>query len=335
MSDDKAKQRNFLRAILLPALLVFIGVIASFAWWATPPRFSGPKPPAPNGYDTLLSAGKQIKQLAFKGGVSPDKATDEELREYVSLNKDALSIANQGFLQESVVPLETTETVEAHLERLGPHRSLSRLLTCQAELARREGRISDALESCINLLRLSRVVSHGGLLTDQMLAEVIQRTAINVLDEEKLLSQHSSKDAQRTIVELERLDRDSESVKTIADRDRSFMLSRQGFQSRLAYLLNRTAMNTLAAPAIKGVESSEKRSKGRRGLLRAKLALHAYSLDHPGQPPPGDIQALVPRYLTEVPMSPDNERLLTLDDLKPDPETTEESLKREESREIP
>ena len=64
------------------------------------------------------------------------------------------------------------------------------------------------------------------------------------------------------------------------------------------------------------------------GFLLAKLALHAYALDHPERPQPGNLQALVPSYLVEVPLGPGNERRLTLDDLRPEPETTQESPER-------
>jgi hypothetical protein len=39
--------------------------------------------------------------------------------------------------------------------------------------------------------------------------------------------------------------------------------------------------------------------------------------------------ALVPSYLAEVPLAPGNERHLTIDDLRPEPETAQESPKRD------
>jgi len=112
-------------------------------------------------------------------------------------------------------------------------------------------------------------------------------------------------------------------VKQVADRDLEFGLSRQGWQMRVAYVINRKTMNGLLAPAIRATESAERKSQSRIRLLLARLALHAYALDHPEGPQPGDLQALVPSYLSEVPVAPEGERRLTLDDLKPEPETTE------------
>jgi hypothetical protein len=181
------------------------------------------------------------------------------------------------------------------------------------------------LEASLSLLRLAHAVSHGGLLVDQLTGAAIRRQAIQEL-EGPLLSKLSSADARRAIAELERLGRDREPVKEIADRDLNFALSRQGWQMRAAYMINRKALGGLLAPAIKAAEAAEQQSQGRTRILLAKLALHAYALDHPERPQPDDLLALVPSYLAEVPLAPGNARSLTLDDLRPDAEKTQESL---------
>jgi hypothetical protein len=180
----------------------------------------------------------------------------------------------------------------------------------------------------LSLLRLAHAVSHGGLLVDQLTGAAIERQAIHEL-EDPLLAKLSSADTRRAIAEFERLGRDREPVTKIADRDLEFGLSRQGLQMRVAYMINRQTLDGLRAPAIKAVESAEKQSQGRSRILLAKLALYAYVLDHPERPQPADLQALVPSYLAEVPLAPGNERQLTLDDLRPEPETPPESLGRE------
>jgi hypothetical protein len=288
------------------------------AWLLRPPKFAGPPVPNPNGYDTLLAAARLVT------GVSPvqamaDQATEGELRAFVAANDKALALAQAGCSQESVVPLGRMESIEADLEGARPFRQLGRVLTCQAVLARREGRTSEALQANLSLLRLAHAVSHGGLLGDLLTGAAIQRQALQEL-EGPLLPKLSSADTRRAIAELERLGRAREPVKTIADRDLDFALSRQGLQMRVAYVTNRKTLDGLRAPAIKAVESAEKQSQDRTRFLLAKLALHAYALDHPERPEPGDLQALVPSYLVEVPLAPGNERPLTLGDLRPEPD---------------
>jgi hypothetical protein len=219
------------------------------------------------------------------------------------------------------------ESIEAHLGELGPFRQLGRVLSCRAVLARREGRTSDALQASLDLLRLSHAVSYGGLVVDQLTGKAILPLGIDVL-EGPLLPQLSSQDARRAIAELERLHRDREPVAKIADRDLDFSLSRQGLQMRAAYVVNRKTLDGLRAPGIKAIETAERLSQGRTRTLLVKLALHAYALDHPERPQPGDLQGLVPSYLAEVPLTPGNERRLTLDDLWPKSEATQEGPER-------
>jgi hypothetical protein len=315
--SDKASGRRGYRGCLVLCLLILVGLAGSMAWLVWPAKFSGPPVPDPNGYDTLLAAGRLVKGAPPAQGVA-DKATDEELRGFVASNDKALTAANAGFSQESVVPLGRMKSMEAHLEELGPFRQLGRVLSCRAVLARREERTSDALEASLDLLRLSHAVSNGGLVVGHLTGKAIQSQGIDVL-EGPLLPQLSSQDARRVIAELERLGRDREPVSKVADRDLDFSLSRQGLQMRAAYVVNRKTLDSLRAPGIKAVETAERLSQGRTRTLLVKLALHAYALDHPENPKPGDLQTLVPSYLAEVPLTPGNERRLTLDDLEPKP----------------
>jgi hypothetical protein len=318
MSDEESQLRGW-RVFLVLGLFVLFGLAASLAWLARPPKFTEPPVPNPNGYDTLLAAGSLVTGVPPAQGVA-EKATEEELRSFVTENVEALARAQAGFSQESVVPLVRMESIGAHLEGSGSLRQLGRVLSCQAVLARREGRTSDALQASLGLLRLAHAVSHGGLLVDQLTGASIQRQAFHEL-EGPLLLKLSSADARRVIAEFERLGRDREPVKKIVDRDRDFALSRQGFQIRAAYVINRKMLDGLRAPAIKAVEAAETQSQSRTRFLLTKFALRAYALDHPERPEPVALQALVPSYLSEVPLAPGNERRLTLEDLRPEPET--------------
>jgi hypothetical protein len=307
-------------------LFVLIGLAGAMAWLLRSPEFVGPPVPNPNGYDTLLAAARLVSGVPPAQGVA-DKATDGELRAFVAANEKALAQAQEGVSQESVVPLGRMQSFEDHLEGTGPLRQLGRVLTCQAVLARREGRTSEALQANLGLLRLAHAASHGGLLVDQLTGAAIQRPAIQELGG-PLLPKLSSAEARRAIAELEQLGRDREPVKKVADRDLDFALSRQGLSMRVAYMLNRKTLGGLRAPAIKAAEAAEKQAQGRTRLLLAKLALHAYALDHPEKPQPDDLQELVPSYLVEVPLASGTERRMTLDDLRPEPETTQASPER-------
>jgi len=179
LGEPGGAERRGGRGFLALALVVLIGLAAATAWLARRPEFAGPPVPDPNGYDTLLAAGRLVT------GTAPEKmdgATDEELRAFVAANAKALAVAQPGFEQESVVPLGRMESIEAPLEESGPFRQLARALSCQAVLARREGRTSEALQANVSLLRLSRAASRGGLLLAQSIGAAILRPAIQELD---------------------------------------------------------------------------------------------------------------------------------------------------------
>src|SRR5690348_14312520 len=108
MSDERSDERGC-RGFLALGLLILIGLAGSMAWLVRPPKFSGPPVPDPNGYDTLLAAGKLVQGTPPAQGVA-NKATDEELRAFVTSNDKALAAAKAGFSQKSVVPLARMES---------------------------------------------------------------------------------------------------------------------------------------------------------------------------------------------------------------------------------
>ncbi len=73
---------------------------------------------------------------------------------------------------------------------------------------------------------------------------------------------------------------------------------------RLAYFVNRGALNTLLKPAHDGVDFADRRTSAKLRALAATLALHAWRLDHPAAPLPQALDVLTPDYLTAVPVDP-------------------------------
>ena len=136
--SDEGSQRRGRRSFLVLGLFILIGLAGSMAWLLRLPKFAGPPVPKPNGYDTLLAAGRLVTGVAPAQGMA-DKATEGELRAFVAVNQQALALAQAGFSQESVVPLGRMESIGAALEGSGPFRQLGGVLTCQAVLAARGG----------------------------------------------------------------------------------------------------------------------------------------------------------------------------------------------------
>lgn len=310
------------RGVLAAVFVILLGVAGFVAWSARPRSFAGPAIPDPNGYDTLSAAGKRVTGPNPANRVS--RATREELRSYVEANAAAFEAARPGFDQDAVVPLSRFTSFETALEQSTNFRSLERLIESKAVLDDREKRTTDALQGSLDLIRLAHAASHGGLLTDRLMGEAFLARAMERLD--SLSPRLSADDARQAIAALERFERNREPLSDVADRDLEFALSRQGWKARMAYAVGRRFMQKLRQTAIKAAESSETRTQTRMRFTLVKLALRAYELDHPDAPTPSDLHALVPAYLPAVPLTPDNARPITLDDLKPEPETTPENV---------
>jgi hypothetical protein len=263
--------------------------------------FVGEALPNPNGYDDLVTAGRSI-QANVQQLREPQTSELTALRALVAENNQALARARIGLGRKSVVALSRSPSIYAHLDDFNTLRKLGRLLACEAMLAEREGRTTEATKYYADLIRFSRAISLGGTMIDRMAENPIQVPAINGLT--RLAEVLPAEDARRLAAEIEQVDRDREPLNQVFARDLKFSLAGRGVQARVAYTLFPKPMKTMIAPAKVATERADQSSQASLRRLAATLALRAYRLDHPEAPAPTDFVALVPRYLKAVPVDP-------------------------------
>lgn len=284
----------------LLTLLVALVLLPS-VWLLMPRRFLGEALPNPNGYDDLIAAGRLVTGN-FQTVADLEKSKTDDLRALVELNRVALERARVGLDRKSVVPLSKSPTVEAHLENFNALRALGRLLVMEAALKEREGHTTEAANLYKGVIRYAPAMSNGGLIVERMAVGPIQYAAIQGLN--RLGSTFSADETRRLVQELEQLDRDRESLNRVFARDLEFHLTRNGLAMRASYALNRPRMQAMLMPARAAAERGDRLNQAELRLLASKLALRAFRLDHPDQPLPSTLDALVPDYLSAVPADP-------------------------------
>ena len=285
-------------------LAVVLAAVAALAVWVGLPRpFAGKPVPSPNGYDDLAAAAGLVSGKPVSTGELAD-ATDDDLRAIVRDNREALERARLGLGRPSVVPLPKGSTLDDRMRDVRAFRGLAVLLLDEAALAEREGRPADAAAVDLDVARLGRAATDGGLLLDKMVGVAFESMAAEGLARvAPRLSAAEARKAAAATWELA-LGDGRESIGAVMARDKAFTLARGGWQVRATFMFYPSVTRTLLKPAEDAVAQADKRGLAVLRLAALTLALRAYALDHPDAPVPPTPGALAPEYLPAVPDDP-------------------------------
>jgi len=154
-----------LRKLLLVAAVVVIVtlLVVSVMLVRRTPAF--PPLPSPNGYDDFLKAyGSSTGPI----GDFPTLAQDE-LRELIATNTEALRILRQGLTHTCCVPTEALITnFSAMMPQVAGFKTLGQLLAAEGRLEELENRPGDAAGSYCDAILLGNEVSRGGLIIHRL-----------------------------------------------------------------------------------------------------------------------------------------------------------------------
>jgi hypothetical protein len=278
--------------------LLVLGVlsVALGAWFiimttqSKPP--SAPVPfPVPNGYVDIVAAGRML------AGTSP--STDEQCRQYVAVNPEALRLVRQGLSRECRVPIEYSESyLETHMPELSKMKALAQALKAEGKVAELDGRTADAARSYLNTIRLGHEIRRGGLLIDGLVGvacEAIGLSALRTLS--NTTNTMDAKQYQEAIQALEQIDARREPIATIFQQEKAFVRA-FGWRSRMAELVTRSSTK-------KALDKAEQKFLDQVTTLRElllDLAARAYEKEK-GQWPT-NLAALTPAYLKSIPCDP-------------------------------
>ncbi len=149
------KSRNWLIVLLLIPTVIVIAVVGLLVFQELQPLPPIRPLPQPNGYDGLVQAAGMISTESWDY-----EAFDEaQLREIVSANAEALSLARTSLSHECRVPVQFSPPYsdEAHLSDLAGLKRLAQAFVAEGRFAEKQRRFGDAAGSYLDLIRLATI----------------------------------------------------------------------------------------------------------------------------------------------------------------------------------
>jgi hypothetical protein len=287
------------------AAIVLAGAcfLAPVVWIARPRPFQTDPLPDPNGYDDLVAAGRSFTgEMPVPPNADYSQVDEESLRIVVERNRKALDLARVGLARKRRVRLPDMAGTPEHIETTTALRVLGRLLACEVALAEREGDTEKAIAASLDGIRLGHAAGDGGILLDRMVGAAVENVAMISLG--RLASQVSPNEGRRLAAEVLQIEEAHEPIARVVDRDLRFTRSKGAWRTRPLFVVRPGLVKSMIAPSVKAAEEGDRRTRAFLRLLAAKLALRAFEGDHPGEPPPATLEALVPTYLPHLPADP-------------------------------
>lgn len=300
LPDMTKKTRHRLLAISI-LTLPFVLFLGFFIFLEEPLPPLAPLP-EPNGYDDLVKAG---------GWVSPDvgnygENNTEQLRELVSSNAAALSLARVGLSRECRVPVQySLSYISNHLNDLAGFKMLAQAFAAEGRLAELENRPADAAKSYLDLIALADKSARGGVLIDGLVGMAIEEIGRDHL--QNLVSRLGAHVCRETATSLETLDSQAQSWDEIVQQENAW--SRGTYRGWRYDLMRLQTGKSMAAAIAKSKQNFNGEEQKTRQLIIA-LAARAYELEK-GHPP-ASAADLAPEYLKAVPRDPFTGRKMVL-----------------------
>ncbi len=301
-------------------LLLTVGgvILVAMVWSAIggPGWERGPRPepiliPDPNGYDDVLEAGRAIEQSRLTGAkFDLAKADQAELEVVVRGCGEAIARGRKGLEKAFQVPViyDMNQLGVLMKELTSIRGGLVRAMLAEGRLAELQGRVDEATDRYVDVIRLGDAMSHRVFMFAYQVSVAAQSTGLHHLRD--LRAKLSPESCRRVIALLEETDRNRERAADVMLRETRFMngnLKKMGFFAGFMMRVSGVQAKTVAQVTT-SLESSEARQNVARRLLLTDLALRVYRQAH-GEDPP-DLDALVPSILTSVPLDPFSDKPL-------------------------
>lgn len=261
----------------------------------------GPVLPVPNGYDDLLKAA----QLAVSDRhLGYGEASDEELKDLVNRNREALDLARAGCAHECGVTTDYKLSLAAysaqHLPVLGQIKKLALAFRAEGELAERVGRTNDAARVYVDGIRFGQEVCRGGLLIDRLVGIACEGITLAPLI--ALVQDLDGRTCKELARLLEQMDASREPMQVTWDQEQTWALRAgsivERIRNRIGLLVSGRMLQNVRQKS--GLKVGQIQLQERDLLLR--LAAQAYRLEHGKSL--GRTGDLAPEYLKSVPRHP-------------------------------
>jgi hypothetical protein len=309
-ADDLASSGPLVKALCRVCLCGGFGTIAAANFFllyklCTPPPRLPENIPADNGYDDFLAAGKH-KGADFSQIYSSDwrSWSDQELDRMVIEAQPAYDLIDRALTKECWATSGYSDDAQATLDRTALINVTRALLIRLEQLRRQDQWKQIAAQSC-NLLTVGHNSSRGAR-SDYALDYDLEELAADHL--RLALGALSSSECKELVAHLFELDQLREPMTVKVARSRQYMNS-ASWQARMQSLVREwNGQGDLYYSRLRDqlILASSMEAKLKLAIIAA--ALQAYWLDHDALP--DSLAALVPEYLSAVPLDPFNQRPL-------------------------
>ncbi len=172
------KSRNRLILLLLIPTVIVIGAAGLLVFQELQPLPPIQPLPQPNGYVGLVQAAGMIPTESWDYEV----LDEAQLREVVSVNAEALSLARASLSHECRVPAQFSQSyLEGHLSELAGLKRLAQAFVAEGKFAEKQRRFGDAAGSYLDLIRLGNNSTRGGVLIDALVGFAIENMGVTGL----------------------------------------------------------------------------------------------------------------------------------------------------------
>ncbi len=154
---------------------------------------------------------------------------------------------------------------------IGRMRIMARMLLAEGELAKREGRIDDAIVSYVDIIRLSHATQKGALMVDALVARAMESMAL--LGVSRIRDQLNPAQRRHLAKALSDLDHQREDHQTIYDRDVAWGRVVFGWRGLLSETLEQSSIEDALIWSLHRLETQTR-------LFIVEFAIEDYQLEH-------------------------------------------------------
>lgn len=249
--------------------------------------------PAPTERQQALGA--EYLRLAgeLPWSFDPAAASEQQLKDYVAQHAPQLAALKRWIATpDACIPLKWDA---ADIERAAKGRAAARLLLAEAQIARAEGRYSDAATIATQIIELGKKLADRGLLVHWLIGTAVEGIGLDELS--KSAPGLSTGECARLISDLTELEDGRESLETVRRRDERWSAHEGGWRWAVASLTAR----------LKGLNQNSALNAqvsriARFRMAQSILAIEAFRREHGRWP--AELGEIVPRYLPQAPLDP-------------------------------
>lgn len=252
-----------------------------------------------NGWNDIVAAGRIAEHSRVSDTISNyDIASQKELTKAVGVMSNVYSQVELAMQEPVMVPVDyTTEDID--VDSATGCRQLTRAMAARGRLAELDGRFEEAAQSHLQVIRFGFAIRKKGLMIQSIVGTACSGVGRSLLY--RCRENLSSDQCLTLISSLAQIEKQAEPASGFVGRDRTWSQHAFGWHGHLSLLLEELTVPASELTSAAFLNAC-KREATEMQLLKTELAIQAWRVEHNAFP--NSLDALVPNYLTAVPLDP-------------------------------